>query len=197
MENITKNEMKVLLILLKDINVDYNANSLSKKIGLTAMGTLKILKKLEKQNILKSKQLGKAVFYKASLDEYTKIYLKFLLQKEAEDSPPKVKRWVKELKQLQKTAEAGILFGSVLTKEDYNDVDLLLVLKQSQNKKSNRIISEIKKVNIKNLHVVKQAIQDIKSNLKKGDEVISSIIKNGIVLFGYEKIIEVIEYATR
>ena len=195
MKNITKNEMKALLVLLKDINADYNANNLSKKIGLTPMGTLKIVKKLEKQNILKSKQLGKAVFYNINLNDYTKIYLKFLLQKEAEECSPKVKRWVKELKPLQKTAEAGILFGSVLTKENYNDVDLLLILKQSQNKEANMLIGDIKKINIKKLHAVKQTIQDLKSNLKKKDKVILSIIKNGIVLFGYEKIIEVIEHA--
>ena len=85
---------------------------------------------MEKQKLLKSKQMGKAVFYKPDLNNnYTQAFLKFLLQKKAEDANPRVKRWIAELRRLQGDAEMGILFGSVLYKENYNDVDLLIVIK--------------------------------------------------------------------
>ena len=198
MKDITKNEMQVVLTLFKDFSSSYNANSLSKIIGLTSMGTLKILKKLEKEKILRSEQMGKAVFYKLDLtDDYVKNYLIFLLQKEAEQSIPRIKRWVKELRQLQDNADIGIIFGSVLETDDYNDIDLLLVLKQSQNKKINQLLSEIKEINIKKIHAVKQTKGDIKENLKKRDKVVLSIIKKGTVIFGYEKIIEIIKDVTR
>ncbi|MDD5086948.1 MAG: hypothetical protein PHV16_04310, partial [Candidatus Nanoarchaeia archaeon] len=128
--------MEALMLLLKDFNSDYNANNLSKEIGITSMGALKIVKKMEKQKLLKAKQMGKAVFYKPDLgNKYTEGFLKFLLQKKAEEANPRVKRWITELRRLQGDAEMGILFGSVLHKEKYNDVDFLIVMKESQNKK--------------------------------------------------------------
>ena len=195
MKDITKNEMKALLILFKDIDSDYNANNLSKKIGLTSMGVLKILKSLEQQTLLKSRQLGKAVFYKPNLNEYTKAYLKFLLQNEAEQSAPKVKKWIRELRKFGKYAEICILFGSVLKKEDFNDVDLLLVFKPSQNSKINRLTAEINRVSIKRIHLLKQTKNDFKENVKKKDKVLLDAIKTGVVLFGYETLIELIENA--
>lgn len=197
MKTITNNEMKAMLTLFKDFSVSYNANSLSKRINLTPMGALKILKSLEKQNVLKSKKMGKAVFYKPNFDnDHTKTYLKFLLQKESEQPIPRIKRWVKELGRLQSTAEIGILFGSVLKTDDYKDVDLLLVLKQSQNKEVNRLIAEINRINVKKVHVVKQLKDDLKKNLEKKDKILLDIIKNGVVLFGYTQIIEVIGNVT-
>ncbi len=198
MEIITGNEMETLLLLLKDFDADYNANNLSKKLGITPMGALKILKKMERQKLLNAKQMGKAVFYKPDLDSnYTKTFLEFLLQKKAEETKSRVKRWVKELRTLQNNAEIGILFGSVLEKESYNDVDLLIVLKQSQNSKINLLINEIRRINIKRIHVIKQTKEDLKQNIKKGDKVVLNAIKNGMVFFGYEKIIKVIQDVTR
>ena len=197
MEIITENEMEAILLLLKDFDADYNANNLSKILDITPMGALKILKKMEKQKLLKAKQMGKAVFYKPDLNSnYTKTFLKFLLQKKAEETKSRVKRWVKELRKLQNNAEIGILFGSVLEKEKYNDVDLLIVLKQSQNSKINILINKINRINIKRIHVIKQTKENIKQNIKKGDKVVLNAIKNGIVLFGYEKIIGVIQDVT-
>ena len=83
MQTITKNEMEAILIIFKDIDSHYNANNLSKKIGISSMGTLKILKRLEIQNILKSTTFGKAVFYKVNLgNDYARNYIEFLLKKE-------------------------------------------------------------------------------------------------------------------
>ncbi len=194
MEDITNNEIVVLLTLLKDFSANYNANSLSKVVGLTSMGTLKILKKLEKQNLLRSEQMGKGVFYKINFNNnYAKNYLVFLLQKEAEQSVPRVKRWVKELRQLENSADFGMLFGSLLNGGHYNDIDFLIVLEQSQINKVNKLISGINKISSKRVNLVKQTIKDLEDNLKKKDKIVVNAVKKGIVVFGYKRFIEVIE----
>lgn len=196
METITKNEMEVMLKLFKDLEHSYNANNLSKEIKLTPMGTLKILKKMEKNGLVISQQLGKAIFYKPDLKkEYTRSYIKLILQREAEQSPPKIKRWVNESKEFDKYASIGIIFGSILTKPDPEDIDLLLVLKKKNG--ADNLVKEKNKVNIKKMHLVKQTIQDLKKNMKKKDMVLLSILRRGIVVFGHEKLIEVIKDATR
>jgi predicted nucleotidyltransferase len=197
MKDITKNEMRILLRLFKDIDIDYNANSLGKAIGLTSMGSLKILKNLETQGILNSKPVGKAIIYKINFDSYTKDYLKLLLQKEAEEALPRIKRWVKELRKFKDYSESGILFGSCIKKDNFDDIDLLLISKQNQNLKINKIAEEITKLNSKKIHIVKQSSEDIISNLKKNNNILLDILSTGIVISGYDKMIEVVKVASQ
>ncbi|MDP2907971.1 MAG: nucleotidyltransferase domain-containing protein [Nanoarchaeota archaeon] len=197
MKNITANEMKILLVLFKDISTSYNANSISKVVGITPMGALKILKKMEKENLVVSKKLGHASFYKPNMDDqYPGMCIRFLLQKEAEESQPAIKRWANELKEFAKFAKIGILFGSV-TQDPHSakDIDILLVFEKSQMKKIQELIQEKNKINIKKIHVIKQTEKDLKENIKRKDKVLLSILKRGIVVFGHEELIEVIKDA--
>jgi len=52
MKGITDNEMRFVLGIFKSPELEYNANSISKLIGISSMGALKIAKRLEKENIL-------------------------------------------------------------------------------------------------------------------------------------------------
>jgi DNA-binding Lrp family transcriptional regulator len=193
-----ENEEKILLLLLKDLFIEYNANNISKEIGITPMGSLKILKKLEKQGLLIGKKMGKSVFYKINLTkEYNKTLMGLLLQKEAESGISRVKRWINELNILDDSAEAGILFGSVLDKEDYKDVDLMLILNKSQNKSIDKKIERIHDISTKKIHLIRQTENDLLSNLDKRDKVIIELIKKGVILFGYHKIIDLLENVTR
>src|SRR3989344_2446568 len=68
MKNITNNEMLFVLTLFKNPNREYNASNIAKHMGISPMGALKIAKRLEKENILISKKLGKAVFYRLNTE---------------------------------------------------------------------------------------------------------------------------------
>jgi len=181
-------------VIFKDFSSSYNANNLSKILNITSMGCLKILKNLEKKKILISKQLGKARFYNIDFENsYAKTYLRFILENEAEESIPKIKKVVKEVRKLQEYADIGVVFGSVLSKEYYADVDLLLVLDTQKNVNIDKTIEDIDKITIKKIHAVKQTKEDLVNNLKKDNVIVVSAIKEGVVAFGYEKLIQVIE----
>jgi len=189
--SITSNEIKFILELFKNPETDYNANSIAKKIGLSAMGALKIAKKLQKENILISKRFGKAVFYKLNNNEYTRNYIKFLLKKEAESADPYIKKWINEIKKI-KNAESVILFGSVLNKhKEAKDIDILLITNKRKFLKLKKEINEINLLNIKKLHPVYQTKDDFKENLKK-DKIVLNAIK-GIIIFGEDVIIRLLE----
>lgn len=192
-EGMDKNQMQALLILFKDVDADYNARSLSSKLGITPMGSLKILKKLEKQDLLASRRMGKAVFYKPNLEnDYTRACIRFLLQKEAHDAPPRIKRWVNELRKLDGIADIGILFGSIIHKEKHRDVDVLLILKPAKTKKTNRCVAHLNRVGIKRIHAVKQTKEDFLKNLRKKERIILSAVRDSVVLFGYDEFVELI-----
>ncbi len=192
MKNITNNEMLFVLSIFKSPEVEYNASNIAKLIGISPMGALKIARKLENENILTSKELGKARFYQLNINnEYVKQYLIFLLKREAEQAPSYVKVWIKEIKKI-KSADIAILFGSILGKKESNDIDVLLITTQKEFPKLKKEIDNINLINIKKLHPIYQSEEDLKKNIKKKDKTLLNAIK-GIVVFGEEKIISLLE----
>ncbi len=193
MKDITNNEMRFVLGIFKSPEFEYNANSISKHIGISSMGALKIAKRLEKENILVSKELGKAKFFRLNLDsEYVRGYVKFLLKREAEQAHSYVKVWVNEIRKL-KSAYAAILFGSVLTKyREAGDIDAVLITDEKKFAKLKREVEEVNKINIKRLHPVYQSKADFIKNISKGDKVLLNAIK-GIIVFGEDMVIEVLK----
>ena len=195
MKRLTNKESEIILTLFKDFTNDYNANSISKKIGITPRGALKMLKNLKSQNILTSRRLGKAVFYKINLsDEYIIKLISILLM---EESREKASRWLSELKGLLEYADIAIIFGSIIRNpKTANDIDLLIVFKKEKYSMIEKEINQRRKISTKVMHVVKQTSDDLIKNLKKKDEVILDIIKKGYVLQGYEKLVKIIENVT-
>ena len=193
MKDITKKEMELILTIFKNPKQIYNANSISSKISITSMGALKIMKRLEKQGILISKSMGKAVFYKINFEnDYAKDYLFFLLKREAEHTSPYIKRWLNELKKI-KNADIIILFGSVLKKENRAyDIDVLIVTKQKNFNNLKKEIEGLNKLNEKKLHPIYQTIADLMDNIKKEDKIILNAI-NGIIIKGNKNIIEILK----
>ena len=190
MKEITENEMKFILSILKNPSQELNARIIGKSLGITPMGSLKIGKKLEKEGIVSSKFIGKARIYKLDLDkEYVIQYIKFLLQREAEYSDAYVKKWIADLKKIKK-AESVILFGSVLKKRDEaHDIDILILVKKNNLNLVEKQIEEINIINKKKLHPVFQTIEDLKKNIKKEDKIVLAALK-GIFVLGEDKILE-------
>jgi len=190
MREITKAEMNIVLKLVKSPEVDYNANSLAKIIGITAMGTLKIFKRLENESILKSKKIGKAVIYRINTENsYACRYVELILSRESFYLNPQIKRWVEEFKKI-KNAYSIILFGSVLEKTNPSDIDVLLITDQKRFPKLQQEIKELNKINIKKIHPMYQTYNDIIKNIKKRDKPILNAIK-GVVVFGEKFFLEV------
>src|SRR3989344_7124621 len=189
----TNNKMKAILKILKSLNEDYNANNLSKILGITSMGALKILKNLEREHILKSNKMGNAFFYEVDFEnEYALDYIEFLLKNEAELSNPYVKRWIRELKKINK-ADIIIIFGSVLKiGEEAKDIDVLFMVKKKNFNFLKLEIEKLNKINEKKIHPIYQTFWDLKSNLIKNDRIILNAIK-GVAVKGENKFIDLIK----
>ncbi|MAG07933.1 hypothetical protein CMO89_00505 [Candidatus Woesearchaeota archaeon] len=192
MKDITNNEMLFVLSIFKSPEKQYNARSMGKHLGISPMGALKIARRLEKENILKSKEIGKARIYKLNMrNDYVKDYIRFLLKREAEQAPSYVKVWINELKKI-KNANVAVLFGSILRKKEVNDIDVLLITSQKRFPKVKKEVENINLVNIKKLHPMYQSKEDVKANIKREDKALLSAIK-GIVAFGEDKLIDLVE----
>jgi len=192
MTGITANEMRFVLTILKSPEKPYNANSISRVLNISPMGAFKIAKNLEKEGVLILKELGKAKFYELNLgSDYTCQYLIFLLKREVKQSTADIRRWAHELSSI-KSAEAAILFGSVLTKHHLaRDTDVLLIVEKNKFGRLKKEIDRINFVSKQKLHPLYQTAEDLKMNIKKNDAVILNAVK-GIVVFGEPKFISIL-----
>ncbi|MBU2638815.1 MAG: hypothetical protein KJ955_07615 [Nanoarchaeota archaeon] len=192
MKPLTKNEMRLVLLVLKSPEKQYNASSISRELGISPMGALKIASRLEKARVLQSKLMGHARYFEISFaNEYARMLASFLLRHEAEHAVPYVQLWLNEARKI-KSAELAVLFGSVLNKQKQaKDIDILLVVSQNNFNKLKKEIERVNLVNVKKLHPLFQSEDDFKANVKKGDKILLSAIK-GIAAFGEGKLVDLL-----
>ena len=187
----TNNERKALLIIFKDLDNYYNANSLSKKINISRIGMMKLLKKLKKNDILKSKLIGKSETYKINLSsDYVRDMLAFLLSDEANN----FKRWKNEFKELFRGDRIAMIYGSaIINYSKANDIDLMILGKTSKLSDINKVISEKQKVLPKKIHLIELSQDEFLKNLEEKQNSIMNIVKTAIILYGQFKYMELIK----
>jgi len=191
MISLTQKEREALLIVFKDFTSFYNANSISKILGISHVGAQKIFKRLLEGGILKHQKIGKSIIYKPNLeDDYVCQLILFLLADEANN----FKRWREEFKELFKKDRIVMLFGSVL--KDYaqaRDIDIMIVVEKKDYKDVTRIIKQKQKLLPKRIHSIELTTNDLVKNIKKRKEAIMDIVKNAVILYGQDKYVEIVK----
>lgn len=185
------NEYKAILVLFKDFLSDYNSRNLSKVVGISHAGMFKLLKKLEKREIIKPKRIGKAVIYSLDLNNsVTKREIEMALTLEAQNYA----KWLEEFMVLRDISEFAVLFGSVIKDEkSAKDIDILIVADKKDFNKINNKIKDKNKILNKKIHLILQSPDEFKKDINNKNKVMLEIIKSGIVLFGQEKITKILE----
>ncbi|MEI6058590.1 MAG: nucleotidyltransferase domain-containing protein [archaeon] len=188
MVKFTENEKRALLIIFKDFSKYYNSNSLSKKLEISRVGTMKILKNLDKNNILKKIVIGKSSVYRINLEnDYVRDTMAFLLSDEANN----FNRWKNEFKELLEGERVVMMYGSALINySKANDIDIMVI----ENKKSSiiKIINEKQKVLPKKIHLIEISEKEFLDNLEKQKSIIE-IARTAVILYGQSKYVEVMK----
>jgi len=184
MEKLTK-EQEIIKVLFKDSLTLHNSRSISKIIGITHAGAFKILKKLEKREIVNSQKVGRASIYSLNLNNpITNKEIEMILIIEAQN----FKRWIEEFKDLENKVQFLVLFGSATRNEKAaKDIDLLVVVNEKNLSPAEKIIEKIQEHTSKKIHPLLQTSNNFQEDLNKKNNAIIEIIKTGIVLFGQEE----------
>ena len=194
MISLTQKEREALLILFKDYTAFYNANSISKVLGISHVGAQKIFKRFLNDGLVISKTIGKSIIYKPNLeDDYARSLIAFLLANEANN----FKRWKDEFKGLFKEGRIIILFGSVLRNyKEARDIDLAIVIKKEEFKDVNAVIKQRQDILPKKIHSIEITKEDLAENIRKKQEAVLNMVKQGVILYGYEQYVEAIKNVT-
>jgi hypothetical protein len=188
----TKNESKVLRMILMAFGEDYSINYIAKQCNLTPSGALKILKKFESQRVLKLKKVANIISYKINFaDNKTKSLLELALIPELSG---KLKFRMEDLTPLKDISEICIIFGSYTDeKKQPNDLDIFFVIKEDDFDKykiSSRKIYQTIPIKVQD---VLQTEEDLNKNILNKDKVIMEILRKGVILWGQDKLIKIIE----
>ncbi|MCX6750475.1 MAG: hypothetical protein NTZ83_03385 [Candidatus Pacearchaeota archaeon] len=171
---------------------DYSINYISRGCGLAPNGAMKILKKFESLGVLKLKKVANISSYKINFDNNkTKSILELSLIYEISG---KLKFRMEDLKPLKDIAEICIIFGSYTDeKKQPNDLDIFFVIKEDNFDKYKTLSRKIYQTIPIKVQDVLQTKEDLNKNIINKDKVIIEIFRKGVILWGYDKVINIIE----
>lgn len=189
---LTRKEKAVLRLLMSAFDSDYSINQIARECNLAPNGALKILRKLEKEGILESKNIANIKSYKINFDnEKTSAVLELALVPELEG---RIKHRMDDFKELKEVTKCCILFGSYISlRKEPSDLDVLFVLDKGGYKEYKRGLASIKDIVPSKVHDIVQTEEDLRENIKKRDAVILEIIRKGVVMWGQKIIIKVVK----
>ena len=90
-----------------------------------------------------------------------------------------------------------MIYGSAIKNyKTASDIDIMLVIKKNEIDEVSKIINMIGKILPKKIHSINLTEKDLLENIKEKNEVIIDIIKDAVILYGYDKYVEVIKNVT-
>jgi len=167
MLSLSDNEFSVLNFLVRNFTEKLTIRNVAQRLNFSPAGVFNILKKLEKQNIVVGEKLGTGLFYSINFENKISEHLAEIVLLHSDEKFEKLN--IEQLKQ----AQAAIL-----------DKKILLVITD------NITILDIK---IPNIEVITKTEDEAVDLLRKKDATMLQLLRKCIVLFGEDKIVELIK----
>ena len=197
---VIKNSYEILQTLLKDISKRHTVTSLSKERDISRVGSWKLFKDLEKENLILLNPIGseKTSVLEVSLNWNNPLLEKTLALLLTEDAL-KQSKWRYNFKELENHVDFLILFGSILhSPKEANDIDILsLVSNEESFVKIGKIITDIQITQNKKIHSINLTNKELKHEIKDKNKSYTEALKKGIVLFGQENFIKFIRETSK
>ena len=192
----TKLSSKILKILLNEITIEQTITSLAKTTVMSRVGTWKVLKKLQSNEviILSKVGTGKTNTYTIRLN-WDNLLIEKMLSLILTEDALKNQRWLNNFAELENKVDFLILYGSIITyPKEAKDIDILNIV-SNRNKflEVEETIKKIQKTQIKKIHALNITPNEFRQELEKPNKVFIDAVKKGIVLFGQEKFIKFIK----
>ena len=190
---LTENDRKVLRLLAVSFAKYYSINNIAKVIGVAPNGAYKILKKFEKEGVLKAEHIANIKTHKLNFENEKTLRVLELafMPKELEG---KIKSRAGDLQRLKSLTKACIIFGSyITTKKEPGDLDILFILAKSQYPLYKTVLEKVQEIVPIKIQDVVQTVDDLQKNLKKEDPIIVEALCNGVILWGSGVLVKVIK----
>src|SRR3989338_7328214 len=189
----TKLEMQIVKYLFKHYKERFNARQLAKTLDINHAHANKLCGHLEKKNLLKKEAIGNAVYFSFKYEEKLAIkFMEYLLSLEEKEFPKWLSVVLHELKKFKECIILGLIFGSSIKNDKFNDIDVVLVYEKNKIKEVNRI-----KEGIRNAHLIEQPIRYVDMTekdmlLNKDNKVCYRMILDNLIFYNAQEYVKVI-----
>ncbi|VVB81273.1 Uncharacterised protein [uncultured archaeon] len=190
---LTANEKGVLRLLASSAGKNLSMNEIGKACGVSSGGAYKILTKLGKEGILKVENIANIRAYRLDFEsEKTSRVLELALMSDSLEG--RVRARAEDLKALKTVAKACILFGSyITTKKEPGDLDVLFVLERKNFEAYKKALAKVQDIVPVKVQDVVQTGDDLRNNLKNNDPIVVEALRNGVVLWGFDVLVQVMK----
>ena len=189
----TKIEIQIAKYLFKHYKDRYNARQLSRILNINHAHANKLCNLLADKKLLVREEIGNSVFFSYEYDNKLAIkFMEYTLSLEEKEFPKWLSVLSHSLKKFKDYIEMGLVFGSSINTEDFNDVDVLLMYDIKKLKDIKRIKDEIRKSELveKPIRYIDITEKDILLN--KEDKIFYNLLSGNIVFHNPEKYAEVV-----
>lgn len=167
MISLSDNEFSVINFLIRNFTERLTIRNIAKKLGFSPAGVFNILKKLEKEGIVTGQRFGTGLFYSINLDNKISWHLACIVLLYSDEKLERL-----NFEQLRH-AKAAI----------FDKKNLLLII-------DNVTIID---TTIPNVNVISKTEDEALILFRKKDQEILQVLRKGVVLFGEEKIVDIIK----
>ncbi|HLD04482.1 MAG TPA: hypothetical protein VJG90_02070 [Candidatus Nanoarchaeia archaeon] len=194
---LTSNEKQVLRWLAVNPRKDYSINEIARFCHLTPNGAYKLLAKLEKEQVLKAKSIANIKSYKLNFNsEKTDKILELSFMQDITES--RMKNRIEDFQPLKAVTRACIFFGSYITaKKKPEDLDVLLIIDQVGFEGYKQALAKVQERTPLKIQDIIQTTKDLEQNLKKEDPIIGKALQKGIVIWGFDVLVQAIKNAAK
>jgi len=194
MVKISENGKKALKIIFTDFLTNYNSYNIKDRIGVSDVGSLKLLRSLKEKNILTGEKMGNAIFYKVNLENQYALKLLELIFLDYSSLPSYLKGWIQDLKSFAHLAKSILLFGSILRKgKNARDIDVCFILDAKDYVPVQRQIHEMNRKNRLKIHPLLLTKKKFEEKLREKDKPLVGMAKNCVVVHGQELFVKVLK----
>lgn len=192
--NITRNTSRIIEFLLRNIyETGFNIRQIARQLEISVGNAHEILHKLKSREIVKTIDFKTAIYYHLNLSNLDAIDLcKLILRENKKDINHIAQVYAGEIEKFE-ISKLIILFGSILTKKEFNDVDVLFITDKV--KEVSKFCNEISKIRTKPINPLIMTFDDFLNNIKKKNKVILEIINKGVIIKGESMYMEALKNA--
>lgn len=187
-------ELKIIAYLFKHYNEKYNARQLARLMKINHAHTNKLCGLLEKKQLLTKEVAGNAIFFSFNYENKLAIkFIQYTLSLEEKQFPKWLVIALHNLKKFNKSIEIGLVFGSAIKNNNFNDIDVLLMYDRKKTKEINKIKKEIRTSQIieQPIRYVDITEKDLEAN--KTNKIFYNIISDCLIFHNAEKYVEMVK----
>jgi len=186
-------ELRIVKYLFKHYNEKYNARQLARALDVNHAHVNILCGQLVTKKLLKKEDLGNSIYFTFNYEERLAVsFMDYILSLELQEFPEWLTVVVHSLKKFEKYVTFGVVFGSSINNNQFNDIDVLLVYDKRVSKDIKKIKEEIRRARLveKPIRYVDVMEKDVPKN--KDDTIFYSLLANNLIFTGAEKYVGVI-----